>query len=78
MATPEISEKNEGIHGSPIEKSEPVISTITSNEPQRSGDRKLHLVPRTDIITDDHSQESITGYDAALQAARVTLVCNQL
>ena len=77
MATTEISEKNDIIYRHPVEKPEPVFSTITSNAPQRSSEKKLHFVPRSDIITDDYSQESITGYDATLMAARVTLVSSR-
>jgi hypothetical protein len=72
MASPEISEKNETIDATPVDKTGITVESSQDIEPPRKD--HLHFVPRNESLPEyDLSQESITGFDANLMGARATL-----
>ena len=77
MSSVEVSEKN-ALEGTPENASEDRIGLArpSSRESPTSEKEHLHFVPRSDELPeydDSQESESITGYNAALMRARVTL-----
>jgi hypothetical protein len=77
MSSVEISEKN-ALEGTPQNASEDKIglARTSSRESPTPEKEHLHFVPRSDELPaydDSQESESITGYNAALMRARVTL-----
>lgn len=72
MSFPNILENNETVQPRTPEKA--AIAVPSSNEVSTLGRERLHFVQRSDALPeDDQSEEGITGYDANLMRARVTL-----
>jgi len=76
MSSSNISEKNEKSSNAASEKTE--LTVKSSDEFSTPGRERLHFVQRSDALPEyDESQEEITGYDANLMRARVTLSSNE-
>jgi hypothetical protein len=76
MSSANISEKNETTSNTTPEKN--VFTVSPSDGVSTPGRQRLHFVQRSDALPEyDESQEEITGYDANLMRARVTLSSNE-
>lgn len=73
MSSPKFPEKNSTIPTVVEDKTGTNITDL--NELQNPGKEHLHVVPRNDTLPryDDSRDEGITGYNAELMAARVTM-----
>jgi hypothetical protein len=73
MSSLEISEKNNTVPTAVDDKTRTTVTDV--NELPNPGKEHLHIVPRSDALPryDDSQDKAITGYNAELMAARVTM-----